>query len=232
MAPHPPPAPPPRQLQGEPPRASGRFWIFLAVFLVTLCAEFVANDRPLARPLPGRAGCFPVFRFYSEADFGGEFQTEAEYNAPEVRCLIAHRRRSRPASTTPRASTPRRRRPAPPTASRSPSPAGCSGRRSPSASTPSTTTSSPPPRRPTAPTGSAPTTRPATCSPASSTASASRCSSPSSSPSISSLIGIVAGACPGLLRRLGRPLLPAHRRDSGRTCRASTSSSSSRRSSR
>jgi microcin C transport system permease protein len=31
---------------------------------------------------------FPVRNFYSEADFGGEFLTEAEYTAPEVRCLI------------------------------------------------------------------------------------------------------------------------------------------------
>jgi microcin C transport system permease protein len=69
-------------------RAFWSLWIFLAVFLVTLCAEFVANDRPLAIRFQD-AWMFPVFRFYSEADFGGEFQTEAEYDAPEVRCLIA-----------------------------------------------------------------------------------------------------------------------------------------------
>ncbi|MBA3325248.1 MAG: ABC transporter permease [Rhodobacteraceae bacterium] len=73
-------------------RANGRafwsLWIFLAIFLVTLCAEFVANDRPLAVRFQDEWR-FPIFQFYSEADFGGEFQTEAEYHSPEVRCLIA-----------------------------------------------------------------------------------------------------------------------------------------------
>jgi microcin C transport system permease protein len=68
-------------------RAFWSLWIFLALFLVTLCAEFVANDRPLlVRFQDGFR--MPIFSFYSEADFGGEFQTEAEYTAPEVRCLI------------------------------------------------------------------------------------------------------------------------------------------------
>lgn len=72
-------------------RANGRafwsFWIFLVLFLVTLAAEFVANDRPLLVRFDGQL-FVPVLRFYSEADFGGEFQTEAEYTAPEVQCLI------------------------------------------------------------------------------------------------------------------------------------------------
>jgi microcin C transport system permease protein len=72
-------------------RANGRafwsFWIFLVLFVVTLCAEFVANDRPLLVRYDG--GFYsPVVRFYSEADFGGEFETEAEYATPEVQCLI------------------------------------------------------------------------------------------------------------------------------------------------
>ena len=69
-------------------RAFWSFWIFLAIFLVTLCAEFVANDRPLVVRFQGEWR-FPIFTFYSEADFGGEFQTRAEYVSPEVRCLIA-----------------------------------------------------------------------------------------------------------------------------------------------
>jgi microcin C transport system permease protein len=68
-------------------RAFWSLWTFLALFLVTLCAEFVANDRPLLVRFQGDWRV-PIFSFYSEADFGGEFQTEAEYNAPEVRCLI------------------------------------------------------------------------------------------------------------------------------------------------
>lgn len=68
-------------------RAFWSLWLFLAIFLVTLFAEFVANDRPLLVRFDGRL-LAPVLRFYSEADFGGEFQTEAEYASPEVRCLI------------------------------------------------------------------------------------------------------------------------------------------------
>jgi microcin C transport system permease protein len=68
-------------------RAFFSLWIFLALFLVTLCAEFVANDRPLVVRFQGQL-YFPALAFHSEADFGGEFATEAEYVAPEVRCLI------------------------------------------------------------------------------------------------------------------------------------------------
>ncbi|MBP7001656.1 ABC transporter permease [Amaricoccus sp.] len=69
-------------------RAFWSLWIFLALFTIALFAEFVANDRPLAVRFQGEWR-FPIFSFYSEADFGGEFQTQAEYNSPEVRCLIA-----------------------------------------------------------------------------------------------------------------------------------------------
>ena len=73
-------------------RANGRafwsLWIFLVIFVVTLFAEFVANDKPLLVSFQGEWR-MPVLSFYSEADFGGEFQTEAEYHSPEVRCLIA-----------------------------------------------------------------------------------------------------------------------------------------------
>ena len=68
-------------------RALWSLRIFLALFIVTLCAEFVANDRPLMVRFQD-SFYFPVLRFYSEADFGGEFETEAEYQSPEVRCLI------------------------------------------------------------------------------------------------------------------------------------------------
>jgi microcin C transport system permease protein len=68
-------------------RAFWSLWIFLAIFVVTLFAEFVANDRPLIVKYDGEWR-FPVLNFYSEADFGGEFQTQAEYHSPEVRCLI------------------------------------------------------------------------------------------------------------------------------------------------
>jgi microcin C transport system permease protein len=68
-------------------RSLWSLWIFLALFVIALFAEFVANDRPLVVRFREELR-FPVLHFYSEADFGGEFRTEAEYHSPEVRCLI------------------------------------------------------------------------------------------------------------------------------------------------
>ena len=68
-------------------RAFWSLWIFGILFAVCLFAELFANDRPL---LVSYRGDFyvPAFRFYAETDFGGEFETEAEYPSPEVQCLI------------------------------------------------------------------------------------------------------------------------------------------------
>jgi len=62
-------------------------WIFLAVFLVTLFAEFIANDRPILVHFNG-AWYFPVFADYPETTFGGEFPTAADYRDPAVKKLI------------------------------------------------------------------------------------------------------------------------------------------------
>jgi microcin C transport system permease protein len=63
-------------------------WIFLAVFLVTLFAEFIANDRPIVVRFEG-AWYFPVFVDYPETTFGGEFPTAADYRDPAVQKLIS-----------------------------------------------------------------------------------------------------------------------------------------------
>jgi microcin C transport system permease protein len=62
-------------------------WIFLAVFLVTLFGEFIANDRPILVHFNG-AWYFPVFADYPETTFGGEFPTAADYRDPAVSKLI------------------------------------------------------------------------------------------------------------------------------------------------
>jgi microcin C transport system permease protein len=62
-------------------------WIFLALFGVSLFAEFIANDRPLVVRYEGRF-YFPVFRAYPETTFGGVFPTEADYRDPAVARLI------------------------------------------------------------------------------------------------------------------------------------------------
>lgn len=67
------------------------FWsliIFSVIFTVTLFAEFVANDKPILVQYRGNF-YMPIFRFYPETTFGGDFETEAIYRDPEVRCLIA-----------------------------------------------------------------------------------------------------------------------------------------------
>jgi microcin C transport system permease protein len=68
-------------------RAVVSLWLFLALFAIALPAEFVANERPLLIRYEGRFYT-PVLHFYPETAFGGFFQTEADYRAPEVRRLI------------------------------------------------------------------------------------------------------------------------------------------------
>ena len=62
-------------------------WIFLAMFVATLPAEFIANDKPLVLRYDG-ALYFPVVKHYAETEFGGDFETEADYRDPFVRELI------------------------------------------------------------------------------------------------------------------------------------------------
>ncbi len=62
-------------------------WIFLVLFIVSLFAEFIANDKPILISYDG-AIYTPVFKAYAETDFGGEFETEADYQDPIVQELI------------------------------------------------------------------------------------------------------------------------------------------------
>ncbi|MEM8586909.1 MAG: ABC transporter permease [Pseudomonadota bacterium] len=62
-------------------------WLFLALFGISLFAEFIANDKPLLVSYEGEL-YFPIFVAYPETDFGGEFATEAEYRDPFVQDLI------------------------------------------------------------------------------------------------------------------------------------------------
>jgi len=62
-------------------------WIFLALFGISLFAEFIANDKPLLVSYDDQL-YYPIFVSYPETDFGGEFATEAEYRDPFVQELI------------------------------------------------------------------------------------------------------------------------------------------------
>ncbi|HKD29569.1 MAG TPA: ABC transporter permease [Xanthobacteraceae bacterium] len=63
-------------------------WIFLALFIISLFAEFIANDRPYYVSFDGRS-FFPAFVNYPETAFGGEFETAADYRDPFLQKLIA-----------------------------------------------------------------------------------------------------------------------------------------------
>jgi microcin C transport system permease protein len=62
--------------------------IFLVLFVTTLFAELIANDRPLLVVYDGGL-YFPVFKDYPETTFGGTFTTGANYSDPYVKKLIA-----------------------------------------------------------------------------------------------------------------------------------------------
>ena len=53
-------------------------WIFLVLFVVSLFAELIANERPVLIYYD-HAFYMPVFKSYPETAFGGEFETEADY---------------------------------------------------------------------------------------------------------------------------------------------------------
>ena len=63
------------------------FILFTILFLITLFAEFIANDKPFLVKYDG-AYYTPIFKMYTEKQFGGEFETEADYRDPEVKRLI------------------------------------------------------------------------------------------------------------------------------------------------
>ena len=68
-------------------RAYWSLWIFLVLFVTSLFAEFIANDKPILVNYRG-SYYMPIFNFYAETEFGGDFRTEAAYRDPEVKCLI------------------------------------------------------------------------------------------------------------------------------------------------
>ena len=58
------------------------FWIFITLFILSLLAEFIANDRPIIASYKGEI-LFPVVKTYPEEKFGG-FLAETDYRDPEI----------------------------------------------------------------------------------------------------------------------------------------------------
>ncbi|MCB1638659.1 MAG: ABC transporter permease [Thiothrix sp.] len=68
-------------------KAVWSLWIFTIVFVLSLFAEFIANDKPLIVSYDQHY-YFPVLKDYPETAFGGEFATTADYKDPYVQGLI------------------------------------------------------------------------------------------------------------------------------------------------
>jgi microcin C transport system permease protein len=65
-------------------------WIFLTLFVASLFANFIANDRPFFVSFDGKF-YFPALVNYPETDFGGDFETAADYRDPYLQKLIAEK---------------------------------------------------------------------------------------------------------------------------------------------
>jgi microcin C transport system permease protein len=66
------------------------FYLFSALFVISLFAELIANDKPLLIRYDD-AFYVPVVATYPETTFGGFFPTEADYTDPVVQDLIAEK---------------------------------------------------------------------------------------------------------------------------------------------
>ncbi|WP_151670721.1 ABC transporter permease [Nitrincola schmidtii] len=62
-------------------------WIFLALFILSLGAELIANNKPILVSFQGKLYT-PIFTSYSELEFGGEFDLPADFRDPFVKNLI------------------------------------------------------------------------------------------------------------------------------------------------
>lgn len=68
-------------------RSYWSLWIFLVLYGLSLCAELIANDKPILLSYQDEIYA-PVFQAYPETTFGGDFETETDYHDPYFRELI------------------------------------------------------------------------------------------------------------------------------------------------
>ncbi len=72
-------------------RRNGRgYWsfiIFSVLFVLSIGVNFIANDKPLLVSYEGHY-YVPVLKAYPETDFGGDFETDADYRDPYLQDLI------------------------------------------------------------------------------------------------------------------------------------------------
>ena len=65
-------------------------YILLIILIITLPAEFIANDKPLLINYDGKI-YLPIFKDYVETTFGGDFETNTDYKDPYVIELIENK---------------------------------------------------------------------------------------------------------------------------------------------
>lgn len=63
--------------------------LFLLIFILSLCSELIANDKPLIVKY-NNSYYFPFLQNYTDADWGGDFPTPADYHDVVVRRNIAN----------------------------------------------------------------------------------------------------------------------------------------------
>jgi microcin C transport system permease protein len=63
-------------------------WIFMILFVISLFAEFIANDQPLFIHYDGKS-YFPVFVTYPDTEFGDDLGTAADYRDPHLQKFLA-----------------------------------------------------------------------------------------------------------------------------------------------
>lgn len=63
------------------------FLLFTVLLVLSLFAEFIANDKPFLVKYDG-AFYVPALNYYSETTFGGDFETEADYRDSYLQDLI------------------------------------------------------------------------------------------------------------------------------------------------
>jgi microcin C transport system permease protein len=62
-------------------------WFFLVLFVLTLFAEFIANDKPLFIHYDGK-NYFPVVFTYPDTEFGDDLGTAADYRDPHLQTFL------------------------------------------------------------------------------------------------------------------------------------------------
>ena len=62
-------------------------WLFLVLFVVTLFAEFIANDKPLFIHYDGK-NYFPVIFTYPDTEFGDDLGTASDYRDPHLQAFL------------------------------------------------------------------------------------------------------------------------------------------------